>query len=323
MSFTNIIDRPKAEALIPAEGAAEIVKATAQASAALTLCRRATMSAKVYTQPVLSALPDAYWVSEGGLKQTSAAAWEGVDLVAEEIAVIVPVEDAVIQDSSFNIWQELREPLGERFAQKIDQAVFGGVDKPATWPEAIIPGAVPAGNVRDAVATVAEGGIVGDLEALLSLVEDNGYDPTGYAGARTLKRRLRQARTAAGEALGEGSTSSQWDLPIEYAVSGSIPVPSLAIAGDWTCAIIAIRQDMTMQMFTEGVISDETGKVIRNLMQQDQSALRATMRVAFAVANPVNLERADGYAFAVLQDLTPDSDAATTESRRTRKGAED
>ncbi len=319
MSFGNIIDRPKADALIPAEGAAQIVKATAQASAALTLCRHATMSAKVYTQPVLSALPDAYWVSEGGLKQTSAAAWDGVDLVAEEIAVIVPVDDATLADASFNIWQELREPLGERFAQKIDQAVFGGVDKPATWPEAIIPGAIAAGNVQAAGASVAEGGIVGDLEATLSLVEDNGYDPTGYAGARTLKRRLRQARTAGGEALGEGSTTSQWDLPIEYAVSGSIPAPTLAIAGDWTGAILAIRQDLTMSMFTEGVISDEAGKVIRNLMQSDASALRCTMRVAFAVANPVNLERDDGYAFAVLQDSAPDPGAATTESRRTRK----
>ena len=48
-------------------------------------------------------------MSKGGLEQTSDAAWDGVDLVAEEIAVIVPVEDAVLADASFNLWAELED----------------------------------------------------------------------------------------------------------------------------------------------------------------------------------------------------------------------
>jgi len=318
MSFGNIIDRPKADALIPAEGAAQIVTAATQASAALALCKRATMSAKVYTQPVLSALPDAFWVAEGGIKQTSSAAWDGVDLVAEEIAVIVPVEDAVLADASFNLWQELREPLGERFGQKIDQAVFGGVDKPASWPEAIIPGATAAGNVYVSAATPAEGGVYGDLEATLELVEADGFDATGWAASRDLRGLIRKARSATGDLLGEGSTSTAWDLPIKYAVSGSIPAPSLAIAGDWSCAVLGIRQDLTMQVFTEGVITDAAGAVIRNLMMQDESALRVTMRVGFAVANPTNVTKpTGGYPFAVLQGAGVPGAAAA--ERRTRK----
>ena len=318
MSFGSIIDRPKADALIPAEGAKEIVAAATQASAALALCRRATMSSKVYTQPVLSALPDAYWVSEGGLKQTSDAAWDGVDLVAEEIAVIVPVEDAVLADASFNLWAELKEPIGERFAQRIDEAVFSGANKPATWPEAIIPGATAAGNAVAASAPASEGGVYGDLEATLELVEADGFDATGWAGSRDLRGLIRKARSATGDLLGEGSTSTAWDLPIQYAVSGSIPAPSLAIAGDWTCAVLAIRQDLTMQAFTEGVISDDTGKVIRNLMQQDQSALRCTMRVAFAVANPTTLAKpTGGFPFAVLNAAGPlAAEAKATTSKK-------
>jgi HK97 family phage major capsid protein len=301
MSFSQIISRANAEALIPVEGAREIVKAATQSSAALALCRRATMSSKVYKQPVLSALPEAYWVADGGLKQTSSASWDGIELVAEELAVVLPIEDNTVADADFNIWQELRDPLGEKFAQRIDQAVFSGEGKPASWPDAIIPGAVAAGNVADTGASVAEGGIVGDLEATLSVVEDEGFDPTAFAGARTLKRRLRRARTADGSALGEGSTERQWDLGITYAVAGSIPPPTLAVAGDFTMAIVAIRQDLTMQMFSEGVISDEQGRIIHNLMQSDMSALRATMRVAFAVAAPATLVGDDGYPFAVLR----------------------
>jgi hypothetical protein len=42
-------------------------------------------------------------------------------------------------------------------------------------------------------------------------------------------------------------------------------------------------------MFTEGVISDDTGKVILNLMQQDAVAMRMVMRLAYATVNPVTI----------------------------------
>jgi hypothetical protein len=52
------------------------------------------------------------------------------------------------------------------------------------------------------------------------------------------------------------------------------------------------------------VISDETGKVILNLLRQDSSAMRAVMRVAFQVVEVANefAAAADAtvYPFAVL-----------------------
>jgi hypothetical protein len=64
--------------------------------------------------PVLSALPVTYWVSgDTGLKHTSETAWAGVTLTAEEIACIVPIPEAVINDASFDVWTELRPALAE------------------------------------------------------------------------------------------------------------------------------------------------------------------------------------------------------------------
>ena len=85
----------------------------------------------MYSQPVLSAAPVAYWVTTG-LKQTSEAAWAGVMLTAEEIAVVIPVQDEVLADAEFPIWDELRDPIGQAFAQKLDAAIFAGTDKPAS-----------------------------------------------------------------------------------------------------------------------------------------------------------------------------------------------
>jgi hypothetical protein len=64
---------------------------------------------------------------------------------------------------------------------------------------------------------------------------------------------------------------------------------ALMLAGDFTKAIIGIRQDISFKMFTEGVISDDTGKVILNLMQQDAVAMRMVMRLAYATVNPVTI----------------------------------
>lgn len=59
------------------------------------------------------------------------------------------------------------------------------------------------------------------------------------------------------------------------------------LAADWSKFVVGIRQDITYDLFKEGVISDSDGKVLLNLMQQDTKALRVVFRVGFQVANPL------------------------------------
>jgi HK97 family phage major capsid protein len=58
----------------------------------------------------------------------------------------VPVPEAVLNEADFDLWSELRDPIAQAFAAKLDAAVFTGTEKPASWPKAIIPAAVTAGN---------------------------------------------------------------------------------------------------------------------------------------------------------------------------------
>ena len=62
-NYNTSIDRTGASALIPIEYATSIIKSTVQQSAALQLCRRATMSSGQQRMPVLSVLPESYWVA--------------------------------------------------------------------------------------------------------------------------------------------------------------------------------------------------------------------------------------------------------------------
>jgi HK97 family phage major capsid protein len=324
MPYNSLIDRSDAGGLIPTEYSNEIVTATVQESAALRLCRRVAMATGQQRVPVLSTLPQSFWVQgDTGLKQTTEAAWSGVFLNAEEIATIVPVPEAVIADASFDIWTELKIPIAQSIAVLIDAAVFSGTNAPATWPQAIVPAATAAGNTVDAVSTAAEGGVVNDLANLLGIVEADGYEAGAFAASRSLRPLLRSARSSTGELLsaqGDNFTLDRiWGVDIAYAVATSMG-STLAIAGEWSDAIIGVRQDLTYKLLDQAVFQDGTGAITLNLAQQDALGLRVTMRLALAIAVPAALSEGGGatpYPFAVLNPAgTP---LATGHSSRSAK----
>jgi hypothetical protein len=64
-----------------------------------------------------------------------------------------------------------------------------------------------------------------------------------------------------------------------------------AFVGDWSEFVVGVRKDITMDVFREGVIQDNTGAIIYNLMQQDMSAVRLTFRIGWQVSNVVNYDQ--------------------------------
>jgi HK97 family phage major capsid protein len=304
VAYDNIISRSDASSLIPEEIAKQAISAATKESAALALCRRAQLSTKVNRMPVLSALPVAYWVNgDTGLKQTTEAAWAGIDLIAEEIATIVPVPENVIDDADFDIWNELKPALAEAIAQTLDAAVFGGINKPASWPAAIVPAARATGNVVElGTATPAQGGVVADLESTFDQVEQDGYEVSGIAAVTALKGLLRKARDANGQKLVDVSSGMVDGVPIEYLLSGTVDATTRAISGDFSLAVVGIRKDISYKLLDQAVLSDDTGKVVWNLPQQDMLAMRVIARFAYATAVPATRAGAGGFPFAVLED---------------------
>ena len=294
--------------LIPTPVSAQIIKEMSQGSAVVQLARRVTMSTKTQRQPVLSLLPTAYFVSgDTGLKQTSKQDWENLTLVAEELAVIVPIPENYLSDAQVPIWDEVRPEIVAAFGRKIDLACLFGVDKPSTWGDAIEPTAELKGNV----VTEGEGSdLAADISATASKVAADGFGVTGFASGATLDWRLIDMRNSQGtpifvQSLQDNVPSRIYGRELGAIVSGGWDdTRATLIAGDWTKAIIGMRQDISFKVFTEGVITDSDGKVLLNLMQQDSVALRATMRLGWVVANPVtaiNPNAATRYPFSVLE----------------------
>ena len=312
MPYDNIIDRSDAGALIPEEVSNEIIQGVPRVSAALSLFRRVRMSRKQQRLPVLSVLPYAYFVNgDTGLKQTTEQNWDNKFLTAEELAAIVPIPEAVLDDSEFDIWGEIKPRLEEALGAVIDAAVFFAVNKPDSWPDSIVDLADAAGN------TFTRGSIVDqpldlDINDTMKLIEDDGFDVNGFVARKSIKGALRGLRTSDGGLLFQPTLQAKtpdtlYGEPIVYSQNGAWDADQAdLIAGDTMQAILAIRQDITYKLLTEAVITNQAGEIIYNLAQQDMVALRVVMRVGYQVPNPINRMQpteGDRSPFAVLRPV--------------------
>ena len=299
------ITKADALALLARQDINEIINPTLSRSTALAAFRTIRMSAGTASMPVLSALPTAGWVSESatapaGVKPTSKAIWGTKSLVAEEMAVIVPVHENTLADSRFDLWAEIRPLVSQEFGRILDAAVFFGTNKPATWTdEALVPGAIAAGNAVEA----GTGRDLGeDLNDAFGLVEDDGFDVNTAFSARFLRQQLRGIRDDNGQPVyldsirNDGNTSAIYGQDLWWVDNLAWDRDAaLALVGDRSKVVLGIREDVSVKLLTEATV----GGI--NLAERDMVALRFKFRVAFATAYSLAGKGATAYPFAVVE----------------------
>lgn len=302
MAYNNVISRADAQALVPEDVVRTMLGKATEQSAVLQMFRRIPVGRNQTRFPVLSALPVAYWVTgDTGLKQTTEMNWANKYLNIEEMATIMPIPDSVVADVEINIWDEAEKYIIEAMGRLLDSTVFFGTNAPATFPTNISAAAAAAGNtVTESLAATA-GGFFGDIDAAIATVEADGFDPNGIVAARSARARFRASRNADGDRLDRDRLSSNLreldDMTIAYPMRGLFPAGGGAgtnvrlFVGDWTEFVLGVRQDITLDIFREGVIQDNTGTIIYNLMQQDMTAVRATFRIGWQVSNLLNYDQ--------------------------------
>lgn len=308
----SIIDRSGAESLIPEERAREIIQGVIAQSAVLSRGRKLpNMSSKTYKMPVLDMLPLAYFVNgDTGQKKTTKMAWDKKLIVAEEIAVIVPIPEAVLDDSEYDIWGEVKPRIEEAFGKVIDGAVLFNVNKPDSWRNGLVDSATAAGSVVTLGAAdnlydkiMGEGGVI-------AKVEDSGFFVTGHMADISMRAKLRGLKDENGQPLFksdmQGSTNYSLDgSSMNFPNNGAFDKSkALMISGDFSQLVYSIRQDITFKLFTEGVVQNTDGTIAYNLMQQDMVALRAVMRIGWEIPNPINAmkeDKAKRFPFSILK----------------------
>ena len=301
----------------PEDLVAEIAQTAVEESAVLSLGRRLRdMTRDQMRLRVMDALPTAYFVTgDTGLKQTSDMSWRNVTITAEELAVIVPVPENVLDDNDIDIWSEVKPRIAEAIGKAVDAAVLFGTNAPSTWPTNITAAATAASND----VTLSSGDLYDKLFAasgVVDKVETDGYFVTGYAAAIAMRAKLRGYRINEGGGAGTGhplflndpTSNIRYTLdgePLYFPRNGAFDAATaLLFAGDWSQLVYSIRKDIDFKVGTEAVIQDGSGNIVLNTFQQDAVALRATFRMGWAVPNPENLIQptdASRYPFAVLK----------------------
>jgi HK97 family phage major capsid protein len=313
-----MINRENAEALISEQVLTSIFQDATQESTFMKLAHRLPNMSSAQTRiPVLDMLPMAYWVEgETEYEESSKQVWDNVYLNAAELAVIVPIPEAVISDASFDIIGEVKPRVMEAIGKCVDDAIIFGKNRPNGWSNDIITAARQAGNNVDTdAATDYYDAIMGEA-GLLSLIEEQGFISTGAISSLSMRAKLRGLKDANGHPIFcpsmQGSTQYVLDgAPVYFPSNGSFDnSKALLVAGDWSQAVYSIRQDISVKILDQGVIQNPLTKEIEyNLAQQDMIALRVIFRMGWALPNPATRinNRRLGCPFAYLEPNTPET----------------
>ena len=122
----QMISRTDAEVLIDEQVSREIIEGTIKQSRAMSMFRRLpNMTSDKTKMRVLDSLPLVYWQNgDNAKKKITKMAWDKKYIVAEEMAVIVPIPEAVLDDTSYDIWTDVRPRIEEAMGKKFDHAVI-------------------------------------------------------------------------------------------------------------------------------------------------------------------------------------------------------
>ena len=292
------ISRSELSTIIEEEYSHELLDSAMANSVALQAFRRVDMGTKTKNLPVLATLPEAGFVTESadetGVKPTAQATWGNKQLVAEEIAVIIPIHENVVDDATVDALDEITKAGGAAIGRKLDGAVLFGVDKPVTWTSDDLSAAATAAGQTVEVAAHGEDDLIGSILQAAGLVDEAGWEPSDVLAPRGLRYRLANLRAGA-------SDGTPVFLPSLSNTPGSVDTLA-GLTGRWVTGrvwdrdeaealvvdaervIIGVRQDISVKFLSEATVGG------LNLAERDMVALRFKARYAYVLGDGTNAE---------------------------------
>lgn len=293
--------------VIPPQFSTTILAEATQQSAALQLGTRMPMSTRENVMPIPATFPKAAWANApyGSRKPYTTVSLDTMPITAEEIAAVIAIPDTMVEDSTINLWNYCRPLLAEAIAVAVDQAVFFGIDAPASFPD---------GGVAGIAQTAEEGrDVIDTINNAMSLVEVQGLNVTGQAADIGVRGLLRGVRDDNGALLLGSLQAETGPLQTIYGVPAAFiqldPDGDFNyIAGAFRYLVIGVRQDIRYQMDSSGVLVDDEGKVVINAFQDNVTLLKVWARFGMAIVKPVTLRTPDGgipFSMAKLNHAIP------------------
>jgi HK97 family phage major capsid protein len=277
------ISRAEVATLIQEAYSNTLLQAAVKASTVLTAFPRVDMGTKTTHMPVLATLPEASWVGESatdpsGVKPTSDVSWADLTLVAEELAVIVPVHENVIDDASVDVLNNVAQLGGQAIGKKLDQAVIFGTNKPSSWNSpALLPAANAASQtITDVPGHANESDLVGAANQAAERIASAGHAPDTMLASLALKFKVANLRDANGNPIFRDESFNGFSTWFNQNGAWD-PAAAHMVIVDSSRVRIGVRQDITVKFLDQATV----GGI--NLAERDMVALRLKARFAYVL----------------------------------------
>lgn len=314
------ITRSEVAGLIQDAYSSDFLGAATDSSVALQAFSPVSMGTKTERLPVLATIPHASWVTEqsddeAGTKPTSKTTWADKTLVAEEVAVIIPVHENVIDDATEDVLTEISKLGGQAMGYALDAAIFFGTNKPATWTDPdLFAAATAGGNITQVSKTDRTLDLVGAVLTNTGMVIGDGeFEPDTLIARRSLRMQLANLRNAEGTPIYLPSLSSAPGAVDQVAgltarwsrgtVKGDKPVfdsaKAVGLIVDSTAVRIGVRQDITVKFLDQATVGGIS------LAEKDMVALRFKARYGYCLKDIVATKNAETVKKYPVGAVTP------------------
>lgn len=256
-------------------------------SAVMALARVDRVAGKRQRYAIYAGRPAAGFVGEGAPKPVTGMELAELLINTKKIAATVIWTQELIEDAQEDPTVLLTADLRGSFSDIIDAHALG-----------YAAGAAIVGQFDSeltATTSTVELGATGDAFAVavsqaMSIIEGNGYRPSGIAAASDVRGLLRDARGSGDLAAMPVYTAgfnrepdTLYGLPVRYTSNlDALPAGAgkvAAVVGDWSQAIFALRRDIVFRTSTEATLV--SGGTTHNLFQENKTAGLWEMRLGF------------------------------------------
>ena len=243
--------------------------------------------------------------SELGVKSKQETSYEQFTLTHLEYTGIVPVSDTLLEDSAIDLWSDLTNRFARANAIRQDQLVFTENDT-----DDDVYGILNAtGTAQVSVSSLTEDVTIADaLNEMMYEVPTPSMSNGRFYLHRSLLGLIQRLKDSSNRYIWQpgidgGASGTIWGMP--YSLTEVLPSINeiedgdpFLIFGDLRNTILSVRVPMQTQFFNTGVITDASGNVLLNLMQQDAQAIRARVRMNQVHVHP------EAYSVLVLGDIS-------------------
>ena len=206
--------------LAPAEYANEIIKKITEVSPVRSVARVITTSSKEINFPKRTGLVSGGWVGEGQTSSQSKSTYGEETIKAEKMMVYTDISFELLNDSAFNMRNEITSDIAEDMA-KLEGSAFvsgNGVNKPL--------GLLTASGVGETISGSASA-LTGDSLYAIQGEIPTGYNLTWMLNRKTLNAHIRTLKDTYGQYLFVPSLGSR-DMPntiagIPYVLANDMP----------------------------------------------------------------------------------------------------